>query len=183
VTLNPTDVPRTYRSSDWLAALSGPIAAKWTAETAVQYNSRETRAERLTVSTRYQPEPFKLLNLSYRYLRDQLGQIDVSTQWPLSGSWYGVARYNYSLKDRRVVEALGGFEYNGDCWIGRIVVQRFATATGQTTSAIFLQVELNGFSSIGTNPLETLKRNIPGYSRLNQAPQAPSANQTTDFFD
>ena len=60
-------------------------------------------------------------------------------------------------------------------------MQRFATATGQTTNAVFLQVELSGFSRIGTNPLETLKRNIPGYSRLNQ--QAPSSNQTTDFFD
>jgi LPS-assembly protein len=179
VTLNPTDVPRTFRSSDWLAALSGPIAPKWTAETAVQYNSREQRAERLTVSARYQPEMFKLLNLSYRYLRDQVGQIDVSAQWPLGGPWYGVGRYNYSLKDRSMVEALAGFEYNGDCWIGRIVLQRFATATGQTSNAIFLQVELSGLSSIGTNPLETLRRNIPGYSRLNQA---PSSNQTTEFF-
>lgn len=179
VTLNPTDVPRAYRSSDWLAALSGPIAPKWNAETAVQYNSREQRAERLTVSARYQPEMFKLLNLSYRYLRDQVGQIDVSAQWPLGGPWYGVGRYNYSLKDRSMVETLAGFEYNGDCWIGRIVLQRFATATGQTTNAIFLQVELSGLSSIGTNPLETLRRNIPGYSRLNQA---PSANQTTEFF-
>jgi len=181
VVLTPTTTRRTYRSSDWLGALSGPIAPKWTAEAGVQYNSREQRAERLTVSARYKPEEFKLLNLSYRYLRDQLGQFDISTQWPLSANWYGVARYNYSLRDRRVVEALGGFEYNADCWIGRIVVQRFATSTGQSTNAVFLQVELNGFSRIGANPLETLKRNIPGYSRLNQL--APSANQTTDFFD
>ncbi len=181
VLLNPTDTPRTYHSSDWLAALSGPIAAKWTAESAVQYNSREQRSERLTISARYKPEEFKLLNLSYRYLRDQLGQFDVSAQWPLGRGWYGVARYNYSVPDRRVVEALGGLEYNGDCWIGRLVVQRFATAAGKTTNAVFAQVELSGFSRIGTNPLETLKRSIPGYSRLNQ--QTPSANQTTHFFD
>ena len=181
VALVPGTPRRAYHSSDWLAALSGPIAPKWTAESAIQYNGRDERTERLTISARYKPEEFKLLNLSYRYLRDQLGQLDASAQWPLAGGWYGVARYNYSIKDRRVVEALGGFEYNGDCWIGRVVLQRFATATGQTTNAVFLQVELSGFSRIGTNPLETLKRNIPGYSRLNQ--QAPSANQTTDFFD
>ncbi len=180
VTLNPTDIPRTYKASDWLAALSGRIAPKWTAETALQYNARVDRTERVTVSTRYQPEPFKTLNLSYRYLRDQFGQMDVSGQWPLGGGWYGIGRYNYSLKDSRVIESLGGLEYNGDCWIGRVVLQRFATATGQTTNAVFLQLELNGFSRIGSNPLETLKRNIPGYSRLNQA---PSANQTFDFFN
>jgi LPS-assembly protein len=61
-----------------------------------------------------------------------------------------------------------------------VVVQRFAVATSQATNALFLQLELNGFSRLGSNPLETLKRNIPGYSRLNQA---PSANQTFDFFN
>ena len=48
------------------------------------------------------------------------------------------------------------------------MLQRFAAATGTSTSAFFVQLELNGFSRIGSNPLETLKRNIPGYSRINQ---------------
>jgi LPS-assembly protein len=94
--------------------------------------------------------------------------VDVSSQWPLTGKVFGVGRYNYSLKDNRVVEALAGFEYNDDCWIGRIVIQRFAAAAGIATHAIFLQLELKGFSQIGSNPLEALKRNIPGYTRLNQ---------------
>lgn len=181
VTLDSTTTPRTYKTSDWLAAISGRISAYWTAETAVQYNPREQREERFTASARYQPEMFRTINLSYRYLRNQVQQIDLSAQWPLGNSgWYGVGRYNYSLRDRRVVESLGGFEYNGDCWVARVVVQRFAVATSQATNALFLQLELNGFSRLGSNPLETLKRNIPGYSRLNQA---PSANQTFDFFN
>jgi LPS-assembly protein len=181
VTLDSTTTLRTYKTSDWLAAISGRISAYWTAETAVQYNPREQREERFTASARYQPEMFRTINLSYRYLRNQVQQIDLSAQWPLGNSgWYGVGRYNYSLRDRRVVESLGGFEYNGDCWVARVVVQRFAVATSQATNALFLQLELNGFSRLGSNPLETLKRNIPGYSRLNQA---PSANQTFDFFN
>jgi len=165
--------------------LSGRLAQKWTAESGIEYNGRESRAERVTVGVRYQPELLKTLNMSYRYLRDQLKQIDVSSQWPLGRGWYGVGRLNYSLMDRRIVEGLAGFEYNGDCWIGRVVLQRFAVAAGgaapifagstppvvagSSTNAIFLQLELNGFSRIGSNPLETLKRNIPGYARINQA--------------
>ncbi len=182
VTLNPGDPRRTAKVSDWLAALSGRVSQNWTAETAVQYNPQESRNERFTVGARYQPGPFKVLSLSHRYLRDQISQIDVSIQWPLMNNWYGVGRYNYSIRDRSIVETLAGLEYNGDCWIARFVVQSFATATGQTTNAMFVQLELNGFSRIGSNPMETLKRNIPGYSRLNQAPM-PSANQTHDFFD
>jgi len=185
VTLDSTTPARTYRSSDWLAALSGRLTQRWTAESALEYNGRENRAERVTVGVRYQPELLKTLNVSYRYLRDQLNQFDVSSQWPLGRGWYGVGRLNYSLMDRRIVEGLAGFEYNGDCWIGRVVLQRFAVAAGSaapifagstppvvagsSTNAIFLQLELNGFSRIGSNPFEALRRNIPGYARLNQA--------------
>jgi len=48
-------------------------------------------------------------------------------------------------------------------------------------SAIFVQVELSGLANLGTNPLESLRRNIPGYGRLNQI--APPINPAYDFFD
>jgi LPS-assembly protein len=168
VTLTSATPPRTFSESNWLASVAGRIAPKWTMETSVQYDPRESVADRFTVSGRYQPAAHEVLNMSYRYLRDQFNQFDVSAQWPVAARWYGVGRYNYSLRDHRVVETLAGFEYNGECWIGRVVMQRFAAATGVTTNAVFLQLELNGFSKIGSNPLEALRRNIPGYSRINQ---------------
>ncbi len=168
VALNDVTPTRTDKTSDFLAAVSGRISRNWTADGALQYNPHRNFFERLGLGARYQPETAKALNLGYRFTRDSLNQVDVSAQWPLGGGWYGVGRYNYSLRDNRLVESLGGFEYNGGCWIGRVVVQRFAAATGDFTSAVFVQLELNGFSRIGSNPLETLKRNIPGYGRLNQ---------------
>jgi LPS-assembly protein len=178
VTLTPATPARDFTASDYLASIAGRIAPRWTLETALQYNPRQESAERFTVSTRYQPEVHKVLNMSYRYFRDQFNQFDVAAQWPLSGPWYGVGRYNYSLREHRVVESLAGFEYNGDCWIGRVVVQRFAASTGVATNAVFLQLELSGFSRIGSNPLEALRRNIPGYTRINQL-NAP--NRAFDF--
>ncbi|MBI5909018.1 MAG: LPS-assembly protein LptD [Betaproteobacteria bacterium] len=168
VALNDLTPTRTDKTSDFLAAVSGRIARNWTLDSALQYNPRRNFFERLGLGARYQPEITKALNLGYRFTRGSLNQVDVSAQWPLGGGWYGVGRYNYSLRDNRLVESLGGFEYNGACWIGRVVVQRFAAATGNFTSAVFVQLELNGFSRIGSNPLETLKRNIPGYGRLDQ---------------
>src|SRR5438309_2519365 len=144
VTLNPTDTPRTYRTSDWLAALSGRLAQHWTAEAATQYNQRDNQAERVTVTTRYQPAPLKTLNLSYRFLRDPINpirQVDLSGQWPLVSRWYGVGRFNYSLRDSRIVESIGGFEYAADCWVSRIVVQRFALTAGTSTTSVFAQLE------------------------------------------
>ena len=168
VTLDASTPGRTDKTSDFLAALGGRISRHWTLDSALQYNSHQNLFERLGASVRYQPETAKVLNLGYRFTRDSLSQLDISAQWPLGGGWYGVGRYNYSVRDSRLVEGLAGFEYNGGCWIGRLVATRFAAATETTTNAVFLQLELNGLSRIGSNPLETLKRNVPGYSSIDQ---------------
>ena len=90
--------------------------------------------------------------------------------------WTALARWNYSLLDSRTLEGLAGVEYNGDCWALRVVAHRFATATQQTSTTFFMQLELNGVSRIGSNPLETLRRNISGYTRLD--PRAPRPDDT-----
>lgn len=189
VTLNPTDTPRTERTSDWLAALSGRVASHWAMEVGTQYNPHQHRSERLTFSTRFQPEAFKTLNLSYRFLRSditnaaEIKQVDLSAQWPLGGRWFGVGRFNYSLHDRRIVESIGGLEYGADCWTSHLIVQRFALTAGASTTALFLQLELNGFSRIGSNPFEALKRSVPGYQRINLKSPETRTDDSFNFYD
>lgn len=176
----PGEIPRTAKTADMLAALSGKIWPKTTVDAAWQYNPNENRTNRLTLGWRYQPELGKVLNAGYRFNRDTITpsndekQFDISAQWPIVGAWHGVGRYNYSLLDKRIIETVGGVEYNGGCWLGRIVLQRLATATGTSSTAFFVQLELNGFASLGLNPLDTLKRSVPGYGRINQ----PGADQS-----
>jgi LPS-assembly protein len=50
--------------------------------------------------------------------------------------------------------------------VARLVVNRYATATGQANNSLFFQLELSGLGGIGTDPLSLLKRSIPGYSKL-----------------
>ena len=114
-----------------------------------------------------------MLNAGYRYTRDQLGvlglgQFDISGQWPIFDGWHAVGRFNYSTKDRRMVESVAGLEYDGGCWVGRIVVQRLATQTQLTNTALFFQLELNGFAKVGSSPLDILRRSVPGYGVINQ---------------
>lgn len=182
VTLRPTDTPRTRTFSDYLAALSGEVLPRTYADTAVQYDSDTNKLERFKFGVRYAPEPLKLVNVAYRLQRDRLKEIDVSGQWPLTRQWYGVGRYNYSLRDNRVVEALGGLEYDGGCWALRFVVQRLATGTtvsGSSTTeqtfntSYFVQLELNGLGRFGANPLDLLRRSVPGYGMINQPADNP----------
>lgn len=169
----PGVTPRTASFSPILAGLAGRVAPNWTAETTVQYGFSENQLERLNAGVRYSPAPASVASVAYRYTNANqtttgaINTIDVAAQWPLGGGFYGVGRYNYDLNGGKAVESLIGLEYNADCWILRGVVHQFQTATQQETSVFYIQLELNGFSRIGSNPLEVLRRNIPGYTRTN----------------
>ena len=163
--------PQDDRRSDLLAGLSGQITDRWSLDSGIQYNADQGRTEKYLVAARYRPGPAQLLNLGYRFTRDSLHQFDISTQWPLSANWQGLARVNYSLLDRRLLEGLIGLEYNRDCWALRLVAHRFPTAEQRYTNSIFIQLELTGLSALGINPLETLKQNIPGYIKTTEIPR------------
>ncbi len=168
--LTPTD---SNSRSDILTTVGGKLTRFWYLDSLFQYNPNLGHVASYSVSARYNPEAGKLLNLGYRYTRDVLRQMDVSTQWPITGRWHAVGRLNYSFQDDRIVEALGGLEYNQDCWALRLIAQSFATATKESTTGIFIQLELNDFVRIGSDPLAALRTSVMGYTKLNDLPIAP----------
>ncbi|MDR2260577.1 MAG: LPS-assembly protein LptD [Azoarcus sp.] len=162
------ETPRTSRRADMLAGISGQISRNSSIESLWQYNPRDYQTERYTATWRYNPGHARAFNISYRYTRDILRDVDASGQWPLWGKWYGVARLTHSLKDDRLTEMIGGLEYDGGCWVMRVVAHRFATREDEVTTASFLQLELNDFTSIGNNPVNLIKRSVPGYGKINE---------------
>lgn len=158
----------TTNKSDILLATSGRVTPAWSLDSTFQYNPNQTHSEKFNAAARYQPESGKVLNLGYRFTRNSLRQVDLSTQWPLSGRWHAVARWNYSLQDSRILEALTGLEYNEKCWTVRLVAQRFATATQQVSTGFFVQLELNDLVMVGPDPLALLRQSVPGYTKLNE---------------
>jgi LPS-assembly protein len=173
VTLLPTDAPRTDTKSDILFALSGTIARHWITDIAFEHSTQQNQIVRSSLGLRWQPAPASVLSVSYRYKIDDIEQIDVAGQWPLTRRVYGVGRANYSFRDSRWIETLAGFEYKADCWLVRFAAQRFATATQTATTSVFIQLELNGLASVGTSPVEQLRRSIPGYQVINPPPREP----------
>jgi LPS-assembly protein len=170
VGLTPTSPLRSSNDSDILASLGGRIGRAWTFDATTQYNRHQQRGERYSAAASYRPEPTKVLNASYRFQRSVLKQIDVSAQWPLTPGWYGVARYNYSIQDKQLLEGLAGVEYNAGCWVFRAVALRVQAAQQIATTAFVFQLEFNGIGTIGTDEaVEILRRNVPGYSVTNPA--------------
>lgn len=164
----PGEALRVDRRTDVLAALGGRITPTVSLNSAWQYDPRESRTERIAIGGSWRPEFAKAVNMSYRWTRDVLRDIDVSAQWPLGGRWYGVGRVTRSIKEGRITEAIAGLEYDGGCWVFRTVAHRFATTEDDVTQALFFQLELNGLASIGSNPVGLLKRSVSGYGKINE---------------
>jgi LPS-assembly protein len=169
VALDSTVPVSNQSRSDLLLSASGRLSPSWAIDSAIQYNESSHQTASANYGVQWQPGPKRVLNAEYRYLKGSFEQLNLSGQWPLAPRVYGVGRVSYSLPERRTTESLVGMEYNADCWVLRMVVQRFATAARDATTTFFLQLELNGLSKLGPNPLEALSKNIPGYQRVNQA--------------
>jgi LPS-assembly protein len=167
---------RSASSSDFLLGADGKLTEAWSLASLLQYNFDTADIERLNLGARYTPAPGRALNATWRYTRtfldpaggiDRIKQIDLSGQWPVSERFTLIGRWNYSLTDRKTLEAVAGIEYNADCWVLRIVGQRLTTTTQQATTSVFVQLELNGLARVGTSPLELLRRSVPGYLPTN----------------
>jgi len=170
VGLTPTSPLRTSQESDILASVGGRLGRNWTFDVTTQYNRYLQRGERFVTAVSYRPEPAKVLNASYRFQREVLEQVDISGQWPLRPGWYGVGRYNYSIRDDKLLEGLAGVEYNAGCWVFRAVVARIQAAAQVSSTAFIFQIEFNGIGAFGTDEVVgILKRNVPGYSVTNPA--------------
>ena len=166
----PGGIKSSGTRSDIIGALTARLSNKWNLDAFSQYNTDGNGFVRGNILARYNPEPGKLLNIGYRYTQAFLEQIDVSGQWPLSRGWYGVGRYNYSLRESKPIEAVAGLEYDAGCWQARTVIQRVETATAKANYGLFFQLELGGLASIGANPLNLLRRDIPGYLSSSEIP-------------
>jgi len=180
--------PQTSGSSDFLVGAEGRLSEAWSMIGLMQYNFGPSQFERFNLGTRYTPGPGRVLSLIYRYSRelvDQIGgqselkQTYLSGQWPISENWTVMGAWNYSIPDRKTLEAVAGLEYNGGCWVLRVVGQQLITTTETTTRSVFIQLELNGLARVGTSPLELLRRTVPGYLRTND----PTIQQRDRSFD
>ncbi|QHI98809.1 LPS assembly protein LptD [Xylophilus rhododendri] len=188
----PGETPTTDRLSDIMVGGSVNWTEKWAFDSTVQYNPKTDRSIRSSVGGRYNPSNYRLISAAYRLQRGTSELIDVGWQWPINDLWgdfgedlgrgrgqgpgrfYSVGRVNYSMYDSKLVDAVAGVEYEGDCWVARVVFERLQSSTTTATKRVLFQIEFFGFSRVGSSPLEVLRRNIPRYQFLNEQVATPS---------
>jgi len=188
----PGGVAATDRVSDLLLGTSVNWDPRWAFDSTVQYNPSTQQSVRATIGARYNPSPYRTITAAYRLQRDISEQIDVGWQWPLNdlwgdrgeslgagrgqgeGRWYSVGRLNYSLNERKLVDAVLGLEYDAGCWLGRAVLEQLQTSTTAANQRIMFQLEFVGFTRLGVSPLKSLKDNVPNYQYLREQTSPPS---------
>lgn len=196
----PGELPANDRLSDLLLGAGVQWTPQWGVDATVQFNPKTSESIRSTIGARYSPGHYRTISAAYRLQRTtstQLvgsEQVDVGWQWPINdlwgdkgrdlgagrgqggGRWYSVGRLNYSVPDRKVVDAVVGVEYDGCCWIGRVVVERLQNSARTANTRLLFQLEFVGFSrlSLGASPLSSLKENVPRYQYLREQVSTPS---------
>ena len=185
--ITPDGQVLTQRVSDLLLEGATQLPGNWALEGSVQYNPDGQRTVGSVISARYLPAPFHAFSAGYRFARGLSEQLELGWQWPVyrgtakpvgaangcGGALYAVGRVNYSLKDSRITDSIAGLEYDAGCWIARVVGERLSTGRSEATTRLLIQLELTGLSRLGSNPLQVLKDNIPGYRLLREPRSAP----------
>lgn len=199
VNLYSSQATSSYGSNDYFAQASGMVApytsingyaqvSPYPQSNATSNNpTKVNRINRASIGARFQPSRENVLNYTYRYQNQDyipggatsgpsstaVMQNDVNGAWKIWGPWRAVGRYTYSAVQSSQIESLAGLEYDSDCWAVRAVYHRAMTYSSTQTpflnTSFFIQLELKGMASVGSNPLQVLRRNIPNYNRVSDA--------------
>ncbi|HEV2701322.1 MAG TPA: LPS assembly protein LptD [Steroidobacteraceae bacterium] len=112
-----------------------------------------------------------VMTQAYRLTPDSLDQVEASTAWPILRNWNAYGRVVYALDQHQMLERFAGFEYRGCCWGIRILARRaLSNSTGRQDTGIFVQLELNGLASVGSEAGTFLGSAIRGYSPTSVSP-------------
>ncbi|WP_428101627.1 LPS-assembly protein LptD [Candidatus Rariloculus sp.] len=163
----PNERPNDANASDYVAEMALRLSDTWNLDIGYQWNSETDATARAETRFEFRPRDDRLFGFGYRYRRGLLEQGDLSMVWPLGERWRAIARYSYSLLEEEPLEQFIGWEYEACCWRVRLVGRRYVSRrTGETDSAISIQLELKGLSQATSAPEDLLDRGILGYRSL-----------------
>ena len=167
--------------SDFLTSAQVNLTKALNLTTNYEYNFSEDTTNMFTTAARYTPQPGKVLNASYRQVRNpssgkyNVKQYLLSGQWPLSSGWSALASYNYDIYERQDIESMVGAEYDAGCWSAQMMFHRLQLATSESsTDTFFLMLEIGDLGSFGQGDraslFETMNRTVTGSSFASDLP-------------
>jgi LPS-assembly protein len=159
----PGEEPSNDTASDYIAELGMNLNDQWKVDLGYQWDSDQSVTQLAEARVLYRADNYRVLNVSYRFRRDSVREIDVAGAWPVGDRWNIVGRYDYSLLDNEPLERFVGLDYSTCCWGVRLVARRnLATRDGESDTSVSLQLLLKGFGSTQSPAESLLDRGILG---------------------
>ncbi|OIM97574.1 organic solvent tolerance protein [Polynucleobacter sp. QLW-P1DATA-2] len=171
--------PSTY--SDTLGSASVRLLGNFSADMFGQYNTQLNRFVQTTVGASWRPTTGRSLNFGYRNVwsppiqasaqnnqtftpsATTTDQYNISGQWPITREVSVLGRWGYDALTIKTLNTLVGLEWTRDCWTFRGAYSQAVNTSLITTTQVLFQVEFRGFASAGSNPVDIMKLNVPGY--------------------
>lgn len=171
--------PTTY--SDTLGSGSIRLLGNFSADVFGQYNTQLNKFVQSTVGGSWRPTPGRSLNFGYRNVwsppvqasiqnnqtfvpaATTTDQYNISGQWPITREVSLLGRWGYDALAAKTLNSLMALEWTRDCWTFRGAYSQVANTLQMTTTQILFQIEFRGFASAGSNPVDIMKLNVPGY--------------------
>ena len=159
----PGEPVRDANKSEYIAELDLDLYRSWTLDFGLQWDPDQDETAKSEIKVLYRPESEKILNIGYRFRRDDLEQGNLGFSYPVGRRWTALGNINYSLRDKTTLERLVGIKYETCCWAIRMASRRhISRRTGQSDTSFSLQLELKGFASVGKRTEELLEEGILG---------------------
>ena len=169
--------PTTY--SDTLGSASVRFLGNLSADMFGQYNTQLNKFVQTTVGGSWRPTTGRSLNFGYRNVwtpptqafgptpatlaQTTTDQYNISGQWPISREVSVLGRWGYDALTTKTLNTLVALEWMRDCWTLRGAYSQLVNTSQITTTQVLFQIEFRGFGSAGSNPVDIMRLNIPGY--------------------
>ncbi|MES5815495.1 LPS assembly protein LptD [Pseudoxanthomonas sp. Soil82] len=179
----PGELPVEEGKSAWVADANYAINDRWNLGASYQWDPKFRREDLASVRARYLWPGDGVVNIGYRYRRDLLEQADFNFLYPINPVWSVVGRYYYSMDDDKLLEAVGGVQWDSCCLAVRALARRYVrNREGELDNSIQFEFVLKGLGSAGQDTERTLRRAILGYYR-DDLYLVPPSNTTPDPDD
>ena len=179
---NPT------RYSDTLGASTVRLMGNFNLDLFGQYNTQLNRFVQSSVGAGWRPTPGRSLNFAYRNVWNpvndgtnsgitQTDQYNAFGEWPVFKKYRLLGRWGYDALTTKTLNTLVGLQYDEDCWTARFAYSQARNTSQITTTQVLFQLEFRGFGSVGNNPVDVMRLNVPGYQPVAKPlPPSPYEN-------
>lgn len=157
--------------SNYLADLSFTPHQNWRLAGELHWDPETRHTEVGNTRLQFRANEDRIVNLDYRFRRNEIRTQGASFAWRVNPRWQALGGILYDRENDREQETFAGLRYDDCCWGVRLVWRKlFDKLEGDTPryeNAVYLELELKGFSSLGTGKgIDTLLENgILGYTQ------------------